>query len=66
MRRQENKSQIHLPEGRGLGYFRDKQVVLGWGKVIGGRLKGEVIDALCMCIWVTCFCIFRMEALSMI
>ena len=34
-----------------------------WGKVIGGREEGEVISVLSRHIWVTCFCIFKMEAL---
>ena len=34
--------------------------------MIGGRGKGEVIGVLCRCMWVTCFCILKMELLSMI
>ena len=47
MRRQENKPQICLPEGKGLGYLWDEYKEAGqsgawgawalWGKVIGKR-----------------------------
>ena len=52
MRSRENKSQIHLPEAKGLGIFMGEgyRVVGGTGEGDWGQEKGEVISILLRCI----------------
>lgn len=50
---------------RGLGYLWAKQgVVLGFRKDDWRQGRGKVIGVLSRCIWMTCFCVFKMEMLT--
>lgn len=65
-RRQENISQIHLPEGLALGVFKDKgsgcQGVcrVEWNMLIAHRAKGGLSSFLSMCIWESCLFVGHM------
>ena len=49
MRKQESKSLIHLPKGKGLGLFvhDEYRVVRDAGEGVWRQEKGEVMSALC-------------------
>ena len=55
----ENKPQIRLPQGEGVGIAMEQAGGLGRGKGDWRQEKREATGVLHRCIWVTCFCIFK-------